>query len=173
MLPWVDALQVSDFAIGQFRFLARLLLVHGRWSFKRNKEVVLYAFYKNFVYASCNIYLAFVSGFSSQPLYSTAMIATYNVLWTSLPTIAMGVYEEDMPAHQALKDPSVYQDTQQEHRRQFFVSFSLWLVGALMHSLLLFCGVFFGLNSTSALSPMGGRQDGFWAGQSIHHTEHH
>eukprot|EP00959_Pyramimonas_sp_CCMP1952_P218589 4571563-Pyramimonas_sp.AAC.1 len=32
-------LQVSDYAVGQFKYLVRLLLVHGRWSYKRNKEV--------------------------------------------------------------------------------------------------------------------------------------
>ena len=29
-----QAVMSSDYAIGQFRFLTRLLLVHGRWSYK-------------------------------------------------------------------------------------------------------------------------------------------
>lgn len=43
------AVLASDFHFGQFRFLPRLLLVHGRWAMKRNLEVVLYMFYKNLV----------------------------------------------------------------------------------------------------------------------------
>lgn len=53
------AVLASDFAMCQFSFLARLLLVHGRWSYKRNSEVVLYAFYKNFAYCLANVYLNF------------------------------------------------------------------------------------------------------------------
>lgn len=61
-----QAVLASDYAVGQFRFLTRLLLVHGRWSYLRNKEVVMYAFYKNFAYCMGNVWIAFLSGFSSQ-----------------------------------------------------------------------------------------------------------
>ena len=40
----------SDYAIAQFRFLQRLLLVHGRWSYKRITRVIVYFFYKNVVF---------------------------------------------------------------------------------------------------------------------------
>ena len=53
------AVLASDFAAAQFRFLSRLLLVHGRWSYKRNAEIVMYAFYKNFAYIMANVYLNF------------------------------------------------------------------------------------------------------------------
>jgi len=32
----LQAVNSSDYAIGQFRFLKRLLLVHGHWSYSRN-----------------------------------------------------------------------------------------------------------------------------------------
>ena len=56
------AAQAADFACGQFRFLLRLLLVHGRQSYLRCREVVLYAFYKNAAYVSCFVFFAFYSG---------------------------------------------------------------------------------------------------------------
>lgn len=34
-----QAVNASDFAIAQFRFLRRLLLVHGRWSYTRMSRV--------------------------------------------------------------------------------------------------------------------------------------
>lgn len=55
-------LQAADFAFGQFRFLVRLLLLHGRQSYLRCREVVLYAFYKNVAYVSCYIFFSFYSG---------------------------------------------------------------------------------------------------------------
>ena len=44
------AVQSGDFALGEFRFLWRLLLVHGRWCYLRNAELILYFFYKNLVF---------------------------------------------------------------------------------------------------------------------------
>ncbi len=40
------AVMSSDFAIGQFRFLTRLVLVHGRWSYRRLAECIANFFYK-------------------------------------------------------------------------------------------------------------------------------
>jgi len=48
----VQAANASDYAIGRFRFLQRLLLVHGRWNYMRISKLVIYSFYKNAVYAA-------------------------------------------------------------------------------------------------------------------------
>lgn len=39
----------ADFAIGQFKYLRRLLLVHGRWNYSRQARVFLYSMHKNMV----------------------------------------------------------------------------------------------------------------------------
>ena len=93
------AVMASDFAIGSFSSLARLLLIHGRFSAKRNREVVLYAFFKNFCYATANVWFAFYSAHSSQAQFPTAAIATFNVLWTSLPTIAHACFDQVSISH--------------------------------------------------------------------------
>ena len=41
-----QAVMTSDYAIGQFRFLQRLILVHGRWSYRRLAETIANFFYK-------------------------------------------------------------------------------------------------------------------------------
>jgi phospholipid-transporting ATPase len=43
----MQAARSSDFAISQFRFLRKLLLVHGAWSYQRLSKLILYSFYKN------------------------------------------------------------------------------------------------------------------------------
>lgn len=45
----MQAVQASDFAIGRFHFLVRLLLVHGHWCYDRISKMLLYFFYKNAV----------------------------------------------------------------------------------------------------------------------------
>lgn len=45
----MQAVMASDFAISKFRFLERLLLVHGHWCYDRLARLILYFFYKNAV----------------------------------------------------------------------------------------------------------------------------
>jgi phospholipid-translocating ATPase len=45
----MQAVMASDFAIGRFRFLVQLLLVHGHWCYDRITKMFLYFFYKNAV----------------------------------------------------------------------------------------------------------------------------
>ena len=45
-----QAVMASDFAIAQFRFLTRLLLVHGQWNYTRLAYMVLYNLYRNAVF---------------------------------------------------------------------------------------------------------------------------
>ena len=39
----------ADFAVGQFKFIRKLLLVHGRWNYCRQSKVFLYSMHKNMV----------------------------------------------------------------------------------------------------------------------------
>jgi phospholipid-translocating ATPase len=46
----LQAVMASDYAIGQFKFLTTLLLVHGHWSYVRTSEMILAFFFKNIIY---------------------------------------------------------------------------------------------------------------------------
>ncbi len=61
-----QAVLASDYSFGQFRFLERLLLVHGRWSYLRISKFLRYFFYKNFAFTLCHFWFGFFSGFSAQ-----------------------------------------------------------------------------------------------------------
>lgn len=69
------AVLASDYAIAQFRFLQRLLLVHGRWSYKRVALLIVYSFYKNMTFSLVSFWFGIFSGFSSQVLI--ALIQSY------------------------------------------------------------------------------------------------
>ena len=43
----LQAARSADVAIGQFRYLRKLLLVHGAWSYQRISKLILFSFYKN------------------------------------------------------------------------------------------------------------------------------
>jgi hypothetical protein len=89
-----QAVLASDFSIGQFRFLERLLLVHGRWSYYRISKFLRYFFYKNFASTLCHFWFAFFCGFSAQTLFDPFFVSTYNVFFSSLPVLALGVFDQ-------------------------------------------------------------------------------
>uniref|UniRef100_A0A672JE94 Phospholipid-transporting ATPase n=1 Tax=Salarias fasciatus TaxID=181472 RepID=A0A672JE94_SALFA len=62
----MQAVLSSDFSFAQFRFLQRLLLVHGRWSYLRMCKFLRYFFYKNFTFTFVHFWFAFFCGFSAQ-----------------------------------------------------------------------------------------------------------
>lgn len=45
----MQAMMASDFAISKFRYLEKLLLVQGHWSYDRLARMIVYFFYKNAV----------------------------------------------------------------------------------------------------------------------------
>jgi phospholipid-transporting ATPase len=48
-LEGLQAARSADVSIAQFRYLRKLLLVHGAWSYQRVSKVILYSFYKNVI----------------------------------------------------------------------------------------------------------------------------
>lgn len=63
----------SDFSFCQFRYLQRLLLVHGRWSYNRMCKFLSYFFYKNFTFTLVHFWYAFYNGFSAQVRHQLAL----------------------------------------------------------------------------------------------------
>uniref|UniRef100_A0A8C4EZE2 Phospholipid-transporting ATPase n=1 Tax=Dicentrarchus labrax TaxID=13489 RepID=A0A8C4EZE2_DICLA len=62
----MQAVLASDYSFAQFRYLQRLLLVHGRWSYFRMCNFLCYFFYKNFAFTLVHFWYGFFCGFSAQ-----------------------------------------------------------------------------------------------------------
>ncbi|KAL7668534.1 hypothetical protein ACOME3_009232 [Neoechinorhynchus agilis] len=103
-----QAVLASDYSLAQFRYLERLLLVHGRWSYLRICKFLKYFFYKNFAFSFCNFWFAFFCGMSAQTLFDPFFIATYNVIFTSMPVFALGILDQDINAKNSLRSPHLY-----------------------------------------------------------------
>ncbi|EFJ44459.1 hypothetical protein VOLCADRAFT_95397 [Volvox carteri f. nagariensis] len=132
------AVMASDFAFAQFKYVSRLILLHGRAAYKRNTEVVWYAFYKNWIYNLVLLYFGFVTGFSSQPLFTSGLIAVFNLFFTSAPTVAFAVLEQDVSMATVLSVPQLYTETMTATRKQFLMEQLWWLVLATWHSLCIY-----------------------------------
>ncbi|KAL8052779.1 hypothetical protein ABFX02_05G027200 [Erythranthe guttata] len=109
----MQAVMSSDIAIAQFRFLERLLLVHGHWCYRRISSMICYFFYKNVTFGFTVFLYEAAASFSGQPAYNDWFLSLYNVFFTSLPVIAMGVFDQDVSATYCLKFPLLYQEGMQ------------------------------------------------------------
>lgn len=103
-----QAVMSSDYAIGQFRFLARLLLSHGRWSYKRFAEMIPSFFYKNFIFNIALFWYGLYNDFDGSYLFEFTYLMFYNLAFTSLPVIFLGVFDQDVSAKVSLLVPQIY-----------------------------------------------------------------
>jgi len=135
-----QAVNASDFAIAQFRFLETLLLVHGRWDFMRQATVVLFSFYKNAVMAGCLIAYNGSNLFSGQSLFDQWTVSGFNflVFW---PIYFLGIFDRCLERDYIRKNPEVYQSTRQNEVLTMRVLFR-WIFMTIAHVIILYFGSF-------------------------------
>ncbi|KAL0447089.1 UNVERIFIED_CONTAM: Phospholipid-transporting ATPase 3 [Sesamum latifolium] len=154
----MQAVMASDFAIAQFRFLTELLLVHGRWSYLRICKVVTYFFYKNLTFTLTQFWFTFQTGFSGQRFYDDWFQSLYNVIFTALPVIIIGLFDKDVNASLSKKYPELYK----EGIRNVFFKWRVvatWAFFAIYQSLVLYHLV---VASSSRAVNSAGKMFGVW-----------
>ena len=89
-----QAARSADFAICQFKYLEKLLLVHGRWNYRRISLFICYYFYKNCTMVFTEIFFAFFNGFSGQIFFLDWLPMLFNAVWTSWPCIINSLLDQ-------------------------------------------------------------------------------
>ena len=136
----LQAARSADFAIAQFRFLRKLLLVHGGWAYSRISKVIVFSFYKNITLYLIQLWFAFSNGFSGQTLFETwSSVSSYNVLWTIFPPIVIGVFDQFVSARVLDRYPEMYHLGQKNAFYNHQVFFG-WLLNSLIHSFVIYYG---------------------------------
>jgi phospholipid-translocating ATPase len=147
-----QAVMSADYAIGQFRFLQRLVLVHGRWSYRRLGETIANFFYKNIMWTFTIFWYQIFCNFDMTYLYDYTYILLFNLAFTSLPVIFMGVLDQDVSDKVSLAVPQLYR---RGIERLEWTQTKFWLV-SMFHSVYLLTLTFPGstwlMDSTSRSS---------------------
>ncbi|KDQ61077.1 hypothetical protein JAAARDRAFT_124991 [Jaapia argillacea MUCL 33604] len=104
----LQAVNSSDYAIAQFRFLKRLLLVHGHWSYARNGNMIVNFFYKNIVCIGVLWWFMIYCGWSSQYVFEYTYLLWWNSFWTIAPVIAIGVFDRIVDDDVLMALPELY-----------------------------------------------------------------
>jgi len=99
----------SDFSIARFRFLVRLLLVHGQTTQYRNANLIKYSFYKNIAISVMMLYYQFYCGYSGQPSIDMLTLNFYNTVFTAIPIIIFSLMDSPVECLETLmKYPKIY-----------------------------------------------------------------
>jgi phospholipid-translocating ATPase len=110
----LQAARTSDYSIAQFRFLTKLLLVHGRWNYIRTCKYVVGTFWKEMLFYLTQALYQRYNGYTGTSLYESWSLAMFNTLFTSLPVIFMGIFEKDLAASTLLAVPELYTKGQRD-----------------------------------------------------------
>uniref|UniRef100_A0A672IM61 Phospholipid-transporting ATPase n=1 Tax=Salarias fasciatus TaxID=181472 RepID=A0A672IM61_SALFA len=155
-----QAVRNSDYAIARFKFLAKLLLVHGHFYYIRIATLVQYFFYKNVCFITPQFLYQFFCLFSQQTLYDSVYLTLYNICFTSLPILVYSLFEQLVHPHVLQSKPGLYRDIS-KNAMLSFRTFLYWTLLGFCHAFVFFFGSYILMGEDTTL--MGnGQMFGNW-----------
>ncbi|CAN6454373.1 unnamed protein product [Victoria cruziana] len=132
----LQAARAADYSIGKFRFLKRLILVHGRYSYNRTSFLSQYSFYKSLLVCFIQIFFSFISGVSGTSLFNSFSLMAYNVFYTSIP-VMVNILDKDLNEKTVMQHPQILFYCQ-AGRLLNPSTFAGWFGRSLFHALVVF-----------------------------------
>eukprot|EP00607_Mallomonas_marina_P005822 CAMPEP_0182438608 /NCGR_PEP_ID=MMETSP1167-20130531/85890_1 /TAXON_ID=2988 /ORGANISM="Mallomonas Sp, Strain CCMP3275" /LENGTH=688 /DNA_ID=CAMNT_0024632043 /DNA_START=1413 /DNA_END=3479 /DNA_ORIENTATION=- len=130
----------ADFAIGQFKFLRRLTLVHGRWNYIRQCHTFLYSVHKNMVLTLTLFWFSFFDALSGTSPYESWIYTAYNFT-LGLPIVFYGIMNKDISSEYVLAHPEVYSTGKKNvHLNERVIG--IWIVNAILYTCMI-CLLFY------------------------------
>ncbi|CAE7035228.1 ALA3 [Symbiodinium natans] len=111
-----QAVQASDVAISQFRFLVPLLYCHGRRAYRRVATFICYMFYKHTTLAVGDIFYAHQIGFVPQIAYAEWLNSAFASIICGLPVLVVVSWDTDIPDEVSVASPHLYVEGLQRMR---------------------------------------------------------
>jgi magnesium-transporting ATPase (P-type) len=131
-----QAVRASDYSIGQFSYLQRLLFVHGRECYRRNATLICFNFYKNVLLVIPLLYYGMFSAFSGQLLYNMWTYQLFNIMFCAMPIVVYAVLDIQIPHSELQSNPEFYRLGL--HGKLFSTSiFWFWVLEAFVQGLII------------------------------------
>ncbi|OJD30667.1 p-type atpase [Diplodia corticola] len=135
----LQAARVSDYSMAQFRFLTKLLLVHGRWNYIRTCKYTVATFWKEFLfYLTQALYQRWV-GYTGTSLYESWSLSMFNTLFTSLPVIILGIFDKDLSPATLIAVPELYTKGQRNGGFNFKIYLGWMFMASCEMVIIFFC----------------------------------
>uniref|UniRef100_A0A8D2CK57 Phospholipid-transporting ATPase n=1 Tax=Sciurus vulgaris TaxID=55149 RepID=A0A8D2CK57_SCIVU len=116
----------ADFSITQFKHLGRLLMVHGRNSYKRSAALSQFVIHRSLCISTMQAVFSSVFYFASVPLYQGFLIIGYSTIYTMFPVFSL-VLDKDVKSEVAMLYPELYKDLL-KGRPLSYKTFLIWVL---------------------------------------------
>ena len=103
-----QAVNNADYAISQFRYLTRLILVYGHHEYRGITLAALLIFYKNILFTLIQYLYTFVCGLSGTRNQSYTAIFWYNTALTAFGPLLLAVFDKDVTDANCYKFPQLH-----------------------------------------------------------------
>lgn len=133
----LQAARAADYSFGKFKFLNRLILVHGRYSYNRSAFLAQYSIYKSLVICFVQILFSFLSGVSGTSLFNSLSLMAYNVVYTSIPVMVTSLLDKDLSEKTVMQHPEILYFAQ-AGRLINPGTFARWFLRAIFHAIVVF-----------------------------------
>ncbi|XP_037959710.1 probable phospholipid-transporting ATPase IIB isoform X3 [Teleopsis dalmanni] len=116
----------GDFSIPQFSHIAKLLLVHGRRSYKRSAALSQFVIHRGLIITTLQAVFSAVFYLSSVALYQGFLMVGYSTLYTMFPVFSL-VLDQDITSSTAVTYPELYKDLA-KGRSLSYKTFFIWVL---------------------------------------------
>ncbi|XP_072323082.1 probable phospholipid-transporting ATPase IIB [Scyliorhinus torazame] len=116
----------ADFSITQFKHIGRLLMVHGRNSYKRSAALGQFVIHRGLIISTMQAIFSSVFYFASVPLYQGFLMVGYATIYTMFPVFSL-VLDQDVKPETAILYPELYKDLT-KGRSLSFKTFLIWVL---------------------------------------------
>lgn len=115
----------ADFSITQFHHLTKLLVWHGRNSYKRSAKLAQFIMHRGLVISACQTMYSIASSFDPKGLFINWLMVGYATIYTNAPVFSL-VFDRDVDEHLANLYPELYKELK-SGRSLSYRSFFIWV----------------------------------------------
>ena len=123
---WFQASLAADFSIPQFSHIVRLLLVHGRRSYKRSAALAQFVIHRGLIISTMQAVFSSVFYFASVSLYQGFLMVGYATVYTMIPVFSL-VLDKDISSKIAMTYPELYKELS-KGRSLTYKTFFIWVL---------------------------------------------
>jgi phospholipid-translocating ATPase len=115
----------ADFSITHFHHLTKLLVWHGRNSYKRSAKLAQFIMHRGLIIAVCQTLYSIAGRFDPKGLFIDWLLVGYATIYTSAPVFSL-VLDKDVDEHLANLYPELYKELK-SGRSLSYRTFFIWV----------------------------------------------
>ncbi|KAJ5484906.1 phospholipid-transporting ATPase NEO1 [Penicillium diatomitis] len=116
----------ADFSITQFHHLTKLLVWHGRNSYKRSAKLAQFIMHRGLIIAVCQTMFSIAGHFDPKGLFINWLMIGYATVYTNAPVFSL-VFDKDVDEHLANLYPELYKELK-DGKSLSYRSFFTWVL---------------------------------------------